>query len=236
MTKLSLRPSLRPIAISLLVALAAGAVTLLITWRLVRDDVGRADAAGVTKSGPYQFVGGISGLVAAIGYAITWRLLRGPSTTRRAWILGMARVVPTATSYRLAEPPSVQHLIDALADRGYRLTATQVDLHGAPIGLIDLRTELVGSAFRLRDDRLGADGTGVVIRISERAGDDGGGLGNVEAIDASDASGCQELATYAIAELGTLLPDLRYAPDDSALSPDTTELLRATLPDRPLAL
>src|SRR5258705_13149225 len=147
----------------------------------------------------------------------------------------MPQVVPTAQTYRTAEPPTVDQLLARLAARGYQLAAAQVDVDGGAAGSLDGRTPLVGAAFRLRDPRLGPEPTGVVVRISAQAGADTGGLSEVQATDVGrDAN--VELATFVIGELAGLLPGLTYKPADSALTPDSAELLIATLPERPRGL
>lgn len=87
--------------------------------------------------------------------------------------------------------------------------------------------------FKLSDSRLGKHGS-VIVRISERA-TDSDGMGFVEILDTSKGR-YQEMATFVIVNLASLLPGLKYKNSDSLLEPDDVGLLRATLPPSPLAL
>ena len=148
-------------------------------------------------------------------------------------MLSMEQVVPTATSYRDAATPSVKDLIDRLQARGYRLETSRVDEAGVAVAGGDDRDPLPGSSVELRDRRAGAC---VRVAVSQRAAGEGGGLGLVTAIERGGKRASEELALFAIVELAALIPGLSYKDVDSALPPDDTEMLRASLPDRPRAL
>lgn len=229
----SLRPAVRPMVLGVGVGLGLALVAALVSWRLVRADARRAESAGVVKGGPYAFVGGIAALGAALGYGVGRRFGRGRATRTTGWTLTMDRVVPRAASYRDAAPPSIGQLIDRLTARGYQLSVRGVSADGAPGAPAELGSALVGGAYWLHDARLGPPGTGVEIRISADADRDAGGRGAVRAIDVARCEACAELARFAIVDLAPLLPGLRFLADDSRLSPDPVEVLRAALPDRP---
>jgi hypothetical protein len=127
----------------------------------------------------------------------------------------------------------VSDLVGRLQAKGYTLETGRVDEAGAPVAGGDDRDPLPGTAVELVDRRAGAR---VVLRVSQRAAGEGGGLGMVTAIERGGKRASEELALFAIVELAALLPGLKYKDTDSALQPDDTEMLRASLPDRPAAL
>jgi hypothetical protein len=217
---------------AIVAALAAGTGATL----LAADDLSRDSPTWLSGgAGARAFVGTAAVVAGAIAFLLVRRLLGHRATTRRGWILSLPRVVPSARDYRAAAPPSIADLVSRLEARGYQLDAAAVDDANEERGSIDRRTALGGATFRLRDSRLGPAGTGVIVKISPRVGDEGGGLGLVEARDAR-GDACEELARFAIVELAALVPGLTYRPDDSALSLDDVDSLRAALPDRPRAL
>ena len=230
---LSIRPRWRPWLLGIGLGLVLGLVAARVSWSLVRADAERAEAAGIAKGGPYRFVGGMAVLAAALGFWVGRRLGRGRSTEVTGWILSMDRMVPHAASYREAEPPSVGLLLERLAVHGYQLEARLVTADGTLGQPIDPRTALAGSAFWLHDKRLGPAVTGVELRLSALVDRSAGGLATVRAVDTQRAAGCVELALFTIVELGALVRELHCRRDDSQLSGDPVELLRATLPERP---
>jgi hypothetical protein len=230
---MSLRPTVRSVAIPVAVGAVLAIAALLVANGLVRDDVERKASAGFFSMREHYFVGMCAALAFALGYLLTRRLMRGPRLGRRSWMLSMGQVVPATTSYREAAPPSVQDLIDRLEAVGYQLSVRRVDEAGTVIGTSDGRDPLTGRAVILRDERLGPAETGVIVRVSERAAGEGGGLGEVTAVDRFGEEGCEELAMFTICQLAELLPGLKYKPTDSSLEPDVVDMLRASLPDRP---
>lgn len=227
----SLRPPMRSIVVPALV----GAVLAVIATVIARDVVAPAIAAkgGWFTRWDNAFVGMLGALAFFLGFFVSLRLLRGRRQEMRSWLLSVEQVVPAATSYREAAPPSVQDLVERLSSRGYQLERRRVDESFEPVGGGDDRDPLAGSAVELADARAGAR---IVVRVSERAAGEGGGLGMVTAIERGGTRASEELALFAIVELAALLPGLRYKDADSALSADDTEMLRASLPDRPRAL
>lgn len=229
----SLRPSLRPLVVGVLAGLGLGIAALLVSWRLVRDDARRAEAAGVLKRGPYAFVGGMTALAIGLGFHLGRRLGRGRVTTAQGWVLTMGRVVPETAGYRDATPPSLGQLVERLAIHGYRLEVQQLGADGPTGAAADPRASLVGGGFWLRDAGLGPADTGVELRIASDAERRDGALGTIRAIDGGHREANAELARFAMVELGALVPALHYRADDTRLSSDAVELLRAALPERP---
>jgi hypothetical protein len=227
----SLRPPLRSIVVPVLVGSVLAIVATVIANRAVAPAI--AAKGGWYSRWDQSFVGMCGALAFFLGFFVTLRFLRGPKSQMRSWMLSMEQVVPAATSYREAAPPSVKDLIDRLTARGYRLASHRVDESGEPVPGGDDRDPLAGSAVELSDQRAAAR---IVVRVSERAAGEGGGLGMVTAIERGGKLASEELALFAIVELAALLPGLKYKDSDSALSPDDTEMLRASLPDRPRAL
>jgi hypothetical protein len=113
-----------------------------------------------------------------------------------------------------ARAPRPAELVERLHARGYRL-----ELHAGEDGVV-----------ALRDARIGPRGTGVSLRMPAA------GAGLIEVAERQGAGAAEELALFVIAELGDLVPGLVYKPIDSAGSADSATLLRAALPERPLAL
>lgn len=227
----SLRPQKRPVVVGLALGALLAVAALFSTWRLVRDDARRAEAAGYVSRGAYAFVGGMSAIAAVVGYLAGHRLGRGRVTRTSGWVLTMTRAAPE--TYRDAEAPNLGRLLERLAVHGYQLEVRRLGAGGPTSERADLHAALVGGGFWLHDRGLGAPDTGVALRIDADADRDHRGLGTVQAIDAGRVAGNAELALFVIVELGELVPDLRYRADDSRLSPDTAHLLRAALPERP---
>lgn len=227
----SLRPPMRSIAVPALV----GGVLAVVATAVARHAVAGAVAAkgGWLSGWDRSFVGMCGAAGFFLGYFVSLRLLRGARREERSWLLSVEQVVPAASSYREAAPPSLNDLVERLAARGYRLTTRQVDEAGAAVDGGDPRDPLAGRGVELEDERAGAR---VVVRLSERAAGEGGGLGVVTAIERGRRRASEELALFAIVELAGLLPGLKYKDVDSALTPDDTEMLRASLPERPRAL
>jgi len=219
---------------SILVPALIGCVLAVIATIAAKNAVAPAIAAkgGWFSRWDNSFVGMCGAAAFFLGFLVSLRVIRGPRRDERSWMLSMEQVVPTATSYRDAAPPSVQDLVDKLKARGYQLHTGRVDEAGAPVAGGDDRDPLVGSAVELRDDRAGAR---IVVRVSQRAAGEGGGLGMVTAVERGSKRTSEELALFAIVELADLLPGMRYKDSDSALPPDDTAMLRASLPDRPRA-
>lgn len=167
-------------------------------------------------------------------YRAARRLLRGPRLERREWLLLVPRIEPRPTDYREAPIPSVADLVERLERLGYRLAVSAADVRGRRAGSFDPRTPLAGSAFAVRDRRLGPDACCVTVRVSELTGERRG-MGFVEARDRR-GRGYEELALFLISELATLVPGLAYKPASSALSADSAERLMLVLPDRPESL
>lgn len=231
MASKSLRPPMRLIAVPALVGGLLAIVATIIATHAVAPAV--AAKGGWFSRWDRSFVGMCGAAAFFIGFFVSLRFLRGPRRDERSWMLSMEQVVPAATSYRQAAPPSVKDLKDKLTARGYRLESRRVDESGEPVAGGDDRDPLAGSAVELTDARAGAR---IVVRVSERAAGPGGGLGMVTAIERGKKRASEEMALYAIVELAGLLPGLKYKDSDSALTPDDTEMLRASLPDKPGAL
>ena len=231
-TRRSIRPSLGAHLGPALVGTVLAIVATILATRLVAPRV--ASMGGWYTRWDQSFVGMIGAAGFFLGFFGTIRLTRKPRPDERSWMLSMAQVVPTAQSYREASAPNVQDLIARLAAHGYQLEATQVDESRNPAGAGDGRAPLTGSAIELRDRRL-PGGARVIVQVSQRAAGEGGGLGIVTA-EGGRKRAAEEMALFTICELAQLLPGLRYKDADSALEPDTTEMLRASLPDRPRAL
>jgi hypothetical protein len=231
MASKSLRPPLRSIVIPALVGGVLAIVATVIASNVVAPGV--AAKGGWYSRWDRSFVGMCGALAFFLGYFVCLRFLRGPKSEMRSWMLSMDQVVPAATSYREAAPPSVKDLIERLTARGYQLERRRVDESGEPVAGGDDRDPLAGSAVELGDQRTGAR---IVVRVSERAAGEGGGLGMVTAIERGGKRASEELALYAIVELAALLPGLKYKDSESALTPDDTAMLRGSLPDKPRAL
>lgn len=227
----SLRPSMRSILVPALIGGALAIVASVVAGRVVGPAI--AAKGGSFARWDHAFVGMCGAAAFFLGFFVSYRLMRGERRDERSWMLSLEQVVPTATSYREAAPPSVQDLIDRLKARGYQLQTSRVDEEGAPVAGGDDRDPLTGASVELRDDRAAAR---VVVRVSERAAGQGGGLGLITAIERGKKRASEELALFAIVELAAILPGLRYKDSDSALTPDDTEMLRASLPERPRAL
>ena len=220
---------------AILVPALIGGVCAVIATVLARQLIVPAVAAkgGWMSRWDGSFVGMCGAAAFFLGYAVSFRLIRGKRQEERSWMLSMEQVLPTATSYREAAPPSVKDLVDRLAARGYQLETSRVDEAGAAVAGGDDRDPLPGTSVELACRRAGAC---VRVAVSQRAAGQGGGLGLVTAIERGGKRASEELALFIIVELAALLPGLRYKDSDSALPPDDTEMLRASLPDRPRAL
>jgi hypothetical protein len=220
---------------SIVVPALVGCLLAIVATVIARKAVAPAVAAkgGWFSRWDAAFVGMCGAGAFFLGFFASLRFLRGPTSEQRSWMLSMDQVVPAATSYREAAPPSVVDLIERLTARGYQLERRRVDESGEPVAGGDDRDPLAGSAVELSDARAGAR---IVVRVSERAAGEGGGLGMVTAIERGGKRASEELAMFAIVELAALLPGLEYKDADSALTPDDTEMLRASLPDKPRAL
>lgn len=227
--------SLRPPIRSILVPAIIGGVLAVIATAVASNLVAPAIAAKGGWASRYDrtFVGMFGAAGFFLGYIVSFRLMRGPRRDERSWMLSLEQVLPSATSYREAAAPSVSDLVGRLKAKGYTLETGRVDEAGAPVAGGDDRDPLPGTAVELVDRRAGAR---VILRVSQRAAGEGGGLGMVTAIERGGKRASEELALFAIVELAALLPGLKYKDTDSALPPDDTEMLRASLPDRPLAL
>jgi hypothetical protein len=227
----SLRPPIRSILLPALI----GGVLAVIATAVASNVVAPAIAAKGGWASRYDrsFVGMCGAAGFFLGFFVSHRLMRGPRRDERSWMLSLEQVLPSATSYREAAAPSVKDLVDRLAARGYSLATGRVDEAGAPVAGGDDRDPLPGTSVELVDRRAGAR---VILRVSQRAAGEGGGLGMVTAIERGGKRASEELALFAIVELAALLPGLRYKDVDSALPPDDTEMLRASLPDKPRAL
>ncbi len=220
---------------SIVVPALVGCLLAIVATVIARKAVLPAVAAkgGWFSRWDAAFVGMCGAAAFFLGFFASLRFLRGPRSEQRSWMLSMDQVLPAATSYREAAPPSVKDLVERLSARGYQLERRRVDESGEPVAGGDERDPLAGSAVELADARAGAR---IVVRVSERAAGEGGGLGMVTAIERGGKRASEELALFAIVELAALLPGLKYKDSDSALTPDDTEMLRASLPDRPRAL
>lgn len=218
-------------AVPFLIGLAACVLTAFVAWSLVRDDFSRWAVVGASRHGTFvPFFATFAGFAA---FLISRRVLAGPALIRLDWLLAVPRVAPTATDYRTAKAPAIEDLVRALEQVGYRPELLQVDEFGTAVGPVKNNSFLVGAMFKLTDPRLGEHGS-VIVRISEQAAD-ADGMGFVEALDTSKGL-YEELATFVIVGLGSILPGLKYKNGDSILEPDDVGLLRATLPPRPLSL
>jgi hypothetical protein len=227
----SLRPPMRSIVVPALV----GGLLAVVATVVARQAVAGAVAAkgGWLAGWDRSFVGMCGAAGFFLGYFASLRFLRGARREVRSWVLSVEQVVPAATGYREAAAPSAKDLVERLAARGYRLRVQRVDEAGAAVEGGDERDPLAGRGVELEDERAGAR---VIVRLSERAAGEGGGLGVVTAIERGGKRASEELALFAIVELAELLPGLKYKDVDSALTPDDTEMLRASLPERPRAL
>ena len=222
---------MRVILVPALIGGIAAVVATLLAQRLVVPAI--AARGGWFSRWDQSYVGMCGAAAFFIGYFVSFRLMRGQRRDERSWLLSMGQVLPSATSYRDAAPPSVKDLIDRLQAKGYQLTSARVDESGAPVAGGDDRDPLTGASVELVDQRAGAR---VVVAVSQRAAGEGGGLGMVTAVERGGKRASEELALFAIVELAALIPGLSYKDVDSALPPDDTEMLRASLPDRPRAL
>ncbi len=167
-------------------------------------------------------------------YRAARQLLRGPRLERHEWLLLVPRIQPRPTDYRDAPVPTVADLVERLERLGYRLAVSSADVRSKRAHSLDLRSPLAGSAFTLRDRRLGPDDSWVTVRVSQLTGERPG-MGFVEARDRR-GRGYEELALFLISELATVVPGLAYKPASSALSADPAERLLLVLPDRPESL
>lgn len=215
------------------IGLAACILTAFVAWLLVRDDADRWANAGFGTQPEMKFVFFFAAFAGLAAFFISRRVFSGPALVRLDWILAVPRVAPTATDYRTATTPAVGDLVRALEQVGYQADFSQVDEFGKVLGPIKSNSSLVGAMFKLTDPRLGEHGS-VVVRISKQAADSDG-MGFVEALDTSKGL-YEELATFVIVELGSILPGLKYKNGDSTLEPDDVGLLRVTLPPSPLGL
>lgn len=176
------------------------------------------------------FMAAFTGLV---GFLLSRRFLAGPALIRHDWVLAVPHIVPTATDYRTAMAPAIEDLVRALVQVGYQPELSQVDEFGTVVGPVKSNSILVGAMFKITDPSLGEHGS-VIVRISAQTAESDG-MGFVEALDTSKGL-YEELATFVIVELGSILPGLQYKNGDSILEPDDVGLLRVTLPQRPLSL
>lgn len=222
------------LAVPIACGLMAAAVTGVVAWLLVREDVARWMAGGFTVGPEMKFVFFFGAVGGVLGFTVARRALRGATLTRREWSLIVPKIAQRESGYRDAHVPGVEDLVKELENAGYRISLTGVDSYGEPHGSIDPRTPLAGASVMLSDRRLGSERAGVVLRISEHAGE-GEGLGLVESRD-TRGTGCEELATFAIAALGVLIPGVAYKPIESALTPDSAADLAGVLPESPRAL
>ncbi len=227
----TLRPRMGALLVPALIGFVLAIAATLIAHRLIVPSI--AAKGGWYSRWDHSFVGMIGAAAFFVGFLVSHRILRGPRREERSWMLSVEQVVPSATSYRDAAAPSVADLVARLAARGYQLSTSRVDQAGAPVAGGDDRDPLPGTAVELVDQRARAR---VLLRVSQRAAGEGGGLGIVTAVEQGGKRASEELALFAIVELAGLLPGLRYKDADSALPPDDTEMLRASLPDRPAAL
>jgi hypothetical protein len=231
MTSKSLRPPMRGILVPALVGFALAIVATIIAGRVVAPAI--AAKGGAFSRWDRGFVGMCGAAAFFLGFFVSKRLIRGERHEQRSWMLSVEQVVPSATSYREAAAPSVADLVERLGARGYKLQTRRVDEANAPVAGGDDRDPLAGAAVELSDERARAR---IVVRVSERAAGEGGGLGIVTAIEQGGKLASEELALFAIVELAGMLPGLKYKDADSALPPDDIEMLRASLPDKPRAL
>ena len=229
----TLRRSMGELLLPAVIAAVVAVVATVLAQRLVAPAL--VARGGWASRWDQSFVGMIGALAFFLAFYVAYRLMRTPRREERSWILRVGQVAPTTASYREAGMPAVQDLIDRLHRRGYQLEARQVDEAQEPHGAADPRAPLAGARFDLRDLRLPA-GTRVVVHVSGEATGASGGPGTVTAIEGGRKLAGEELALFTIVELAALLPGLEYKDMDSALTPDTTEMLAATLPERPRAL
>jgi hypothetical protein len=179
----------------------------LALW-LVRDDLVARQAVGDEGRGPYRFVVALTLGTAALAYWSTRRLLFGPKLTREDWALYHAP----------GTVPSLDALIPALERHGYRPTlAPAIAARREPVWLLR---------------HVGRRHGGVTLDL--RSWSDKG----IALVEAADTRGelYQEMAKYAMYELGRLIPGITYRGAFSSLSPESTDTLEPQLPDRPHAL
>src|SRR5688572_17978902 len=115
----SLRPSMSAILVPALIGGVCAVFATVVARQLVVPAV--AAKGGWMSRWDGAFVGMCGAAAFFLAYAVSFRLLRGKRREERSWMLSMEQVLPTATSYREAAPPSVKDLVDRLAARGYRL-------------------------------------------------------------------------------------------------------------------
>lgn len=221
---------MRSILVPALIGGVLAVVATLVAQNLIAPSL--AARGGWFSRWDHSFVGMCGAAAFFLGYLVSYRLLRGSRREERSWMLSMGQVLPSATSYRDAAPPSVKDLVDRLQAKGYQLASGRVDASGAAVAGGDDRDPLTGSSVELVDGRAGAR---VIVQVSPQAAGEGGGLGVVTAVERGGKRASEELALFTIVELAALIPGLRYKDADSALPPDDTEMLRASLPDRPRA-
>jgi hypothetical protein len=229
----SLRRSMADMLLPALLAAVLAIVATIVAQKVVVPAIERK--GGWYSRWDQSFVGMIGAATFFLAFLAMRRFTRRPRAEERTWLLVVDQVVPTATSYREASPPTVQDLIDRLARHGYQLQASQVAEDRVTRGAADPRTPLAGSMIDLCDARL-PRGTRVILHVTERAATEGGGTGTVTAIEGGRKLAGEELALFTIRELGQILPGLAYKDIESALTPDSTEMLAAALPDRPRSL
>jgi hypothetical protein len=221
---------MRGILVPALIGCVLAIIATIVAGRVVAPAI--AAKGGWFSRWDRGFVGMCGAAAFFLGFFVSKRLIRGDRHEERSWLLSVEQVVPSATSYREAAP-SVADLVERLGARGYTLQTRRVDEANAPVAGGDERDPLAGTAVELSDQRARAR---IVVRVSERAAEEGGGLGIVTAIEEGGKLASEELALFAIVELAGMLPGLKYKDADSALPPDDTEMLRASLPDKPRAL
>ena len=234
MTKAAeLRRSMADMLMPAVVAGVLAIVATVVAQKVVAPAIERK--GGWYSRWDQSFVGMIGAVTFFGGFFAVRRLTHKPRVEERTWLVKVAQVVPQATGYREASPPTVQDLVERLARRGYQLEAHQVDESRVRRGAADARASLAGARFDLADARLPA-GTRVIVHVAEWAAGVRGGAGAVTAIEGGRKRAGEELALFTIYELAQLLPGLTYMDIESALTPDSTEMLAAALPERPRAL
>ncbi len=193
----------------------AGAIAAVIGrnlgMALVHDDLVARQAVGFSGSGQYRFVVFLTLLCGVSAYLITRRLLLGPTLKRESWAVYRQ---PGAIGI------SLEALIAPLRRHGYTPTLSPLE------GELSIGTD--HALLRQQGVRHG----GVMIDLRGLAQQ---GCGLVEAIDARGEL-YEELAKYALYEIGRLVPGMTFRGSWSSLTPESTETLAPQLPDRPLQL
>lgn len=210
----------------ILLALAAVAVAGFVGWQLVKADVAEWEAAGYTVGPEMQFVIFCMVFAGIATFAVSRRVIDGPKVRG---VLDYSLSYPQA---RLATNPTVRDLVDRLDALGYRIRADSLDETDVPSGRAARSDALVGNTYRLTHSSTKSVHAGLTLRFAPTRVEAKNGTALIEAADYSNGP-YNEMAMYAIRELGELFPDLTYQTTGSSLDADPVSSLATLLPVRP---